>query len=101
MFNKEYLELLPNQKIVDFTNPNKNLEGYYYPVRLNDTYGLQIDCSINDLTEPQPIDSFIVLREEIESKLKGKPATIGQTWMLSGFLPDKNSSKTPEEIAKY
>ncbi|MDJ0728640.1 MAG: hypothetical protein QNJ33_01470 [Crocosphaera sp.] len=96
----EYLELLPNQKTIDFTNKNRNLEGYYYPVRLNDTYGLQIDCSIDNLTEPQPVDSFAILKEEIESKLQGKPATIGQTWMLSGCLAE-NSENSPQKIAKF
>ncbi|NEP27516.1 MAG: hypothetical protein F6K49_38095, partial [Moorea sp. SIO3I6] len=36
----KYLELLPRQKYYDFTTANNTLEGYYYPVRLNDTYGL-------------------------------------------------------------
>ncbi|MGK7956232.1 MAG: hypothetical protein AB4063_13435 [Crocosphaera sp.] len=96
----EYLDLLPIDITFDFTNSDKNLEGYYYPVRLNDTYGLQIDCSIDNLTEPKPLDSFAIIKEEIEEKLQGKPATIGQTWMLSGCLP-KNSEKSPEEIAKF
>ncbi|MDJ0659229.1 MAG: hypothetical protein QNJ42_07020 [Crocosphaera sp.] len=96
----ECLELLPNQKIADFTNKNKNLEGYYYPVRFNDTYGLQIDCSINNLTEPQPVDSFAIIKAEIEATLQEKSATIGQTWMLSGCLPE-NSQKSSQEIAKF
>lgn len=46
----EYLELThPTQ--IDLISNNKTLGGYYYPVRLNDTYGLQIDCSINNQNE--------------------------------------------------
>lgn len=75
------------------------LEGYYYAVRLNDTYGLQIDCSINNQTEPQPTKAFTILKAEIEQKLNLQLGIIGKTWMLSGWLPE-NSSQTPEDIAK-
>ena len=51
----EYLELLP-QKTEDFQTDK--LEGYYFPVRLNDTYGLQINCSVNNQTESQSVKSF-------------------------------------------
>ncbi|CCQ62952.1 hypothetical protein [Crocosphaera watsonii] len=96
----EYLELLPKQQTIDFVNQNRNLEGYYYPVRLNDTYGLQIDCSVDNLTDSQPLKSFSFIKEEIEAKLRGKTGSIGQTWMLSGCLP-KDSRKSTQEVAKY
>ncbi|MGK7881072.1 MAG: hypothetical protein AB4060_13360 [Crocosphaera sp.] len=96
----EYLELLPNEKTIDFVNQNRNLEGYYYPVRLNDTYGLQIDCSVDNVTEAQPLKNFAFIKEEIEVKLKGKSANLGQTWMLSGCLP-KNNRQSVQEIARY
>ncbi|OLT59114.1 hypothetical protein [Moorena bouillonii] len=95
----KYLELLPRQKYYDFTTANNTLEGYYYPVRLNDTYGLQIDCSINNQTDPQTPDCFARLRAEIEWRLQGERAILGQTWMLSGCLP-KTSSKSYEYIAQ-
>ncbi|MEH1999317.1 MAG: hypothetical protein V7L00_11305 [Nostoc sp.] len=94
----EYLEIThPTQ--INFISPNKTLEGYYYPVRLNDTYGLQIDCSINNQTETQPAKSFTILKTEIEQKLNQELAIIGKTWLLSGWLPE-NSSQNPEDIAK-
>lgn len=40
----EYRELLPKQ-IEKFPDRDKPFEGYYYPVRLNDTYGLLLACS--------------------------------------------------------
>lgn len=95
----KYLELLPKQKYYDFTTANDTLEGYYYPVRLNDTYGLQIDCSINNQTDPQTPECFARLRAEIEWRLQGETATLGQTWMLSGWLA-KTSSKSYEYIAQ-
>ena len=94
----EYLEIThPTQ--INFIFQNKTLEGYYYAVRLNDTYGLQLDCSINNQTESQPANYFTILKTEIEQKLNKELATIGQTWLLSGWLPE-NSSQNPEDIAK-
>lgn len=94
----EYLEIThPTQ--INFISSDKILEGYYYPVRLNDTYGLQIDCSINNQTETQPAKSFTILKTEIEQKLNKELAIIGKTWLLSGWLPE-NSSQNPEDIAK-
>ncbi|MBD2680956.1 MULTISPECIES: hypothetical protein [Nostoc] len=94
----EYLELTHPAQINLISN-NKSIEGYYYPVRLNDTYGLQIDCSINNQTETQPAKSFAILKTEIEQKLNKELATIGKTWLLSGWLPE-NSSQNYEDIAK-
>ncbi|MDZ7955868.1 hypothetical protein [Nostoc sp. DedQUE09] len=94
----EYLEITHPPQI-NFIPHNKTLEGYYYPVRLNDTYGLQIDCSINNQIETQPAKSFAILKTEIEQKLNKELAIIGKTWFLSGWLPE-NSSHTHEDIAK-
>ncbi|OWY66143.1 hypothetical protein B7486_38080 [cyanobacterium TDX16] len=93
----EYLELTKPAQI-DF-KPNDGLEGYYYPVRLNDTYGLQIDCSVKNPTDPQPAKCFTILKTEIESKLNREVAIIGQTWILSGCLP-KDAFQNPEDIAQ-
>ena len=93
----EYLELTDPVQ-VNF-KPNDDLEGYYYPVRLNDTYGLQIDCSVKNQTDPQPAKCFTILKTEIESKLNRELAIIGQTWILSGFLPE-DSFQNPEDIAQ-
>lgn len=94
----EYLELTHPAQI-NFISQNQDLEGYYYPVRLNDTYGLQIDCSINNQTAAQTAKTFILLKNEIEQKLNKELTNIGQTWMVSGWLPE-NSSQSPEDIAK-
>lgn len=93
----EYLELLPQKKTQDFQT--SKAEGYYYPVRLNDTYGLQIDCSVNNQTEPQAVEWFCSLKSEIELQLKNRPITLGQAWILSGWLPE-NSNQNPKEIAQ-
>ncbi|MBN4003801.1 hypothetical protein [Nostoc sp. LPT] len=94
----EYLEIThPTQ--INFICQNKTLEGYYYTVRLNDTYGLQLDCSINNQIHTQPAKSFTILKTEIEQKLNKELVTIGKTWLLSGWLSE-NSSQNPEDIAK-
>ncbi len=95
---QEYLELTTPRK--PKLNPaNKNLEGYYYPVRLHDVYGLQIDCSVDNLTEPQATNSLALIKTEIESKSQPDSLTIGQTWLVSGWLTDHPHQDT-EAIAK-
>ncbi|MDJ0728472.1 MAG: hypothetical protein QNJ33_00605 [Crocosphaera sp.] len=97
----EYLELLPQKKTIDFETKyeDKSLKGYYYPVRLNDTYALQIDCSIENKIVAQPINSFKLIKETIEQQLNKQKETLGKTWLISGCL--KNSAEqTHEKIAK-
>jgi hypothetical protein len=92
----EYLELL-TQKTEDFETDK--LEGYYYPIRLNDVYGLQINCSVKNQTEAQAVECFGFLKFEIESRLNKQPITLGQAWMLSGWLPE-HGNQTPKELAQ-
>jgi len=95
----EYLELIPeNKKTLPLNPANNELEGYYYPVRFNDVYSLQIDCSVNNLTEPQPLDSLSLIKAEIEQYSHPNPLTIGQTWLVSGWLTEQNQDS--ESIAK-
>jgi hypothetical protein len=97
-FEDEYVELLTKPNFFETSDEPYPLQGYYYPVRLGDTYGLLLDCSVNNQTEPQPAECFKELRTEIERRLNNQTATIGQTWMVSGWLP--NSEAKPEDIAK-
>ena len=93
----EYLDLTtpPRPKI---NLVNSQLEGYLYPVCLNDTYGLQIDCSVNNLTEPQPLDSFGLIKSEIDQYSYSNPSTIGRSWLISGWLTEQNQDS--ENIAR-
>lgn len=66
-------------------------EGYFYPVFLNDTYGLLVNCSLKSNLEPQPIDSsFKSLKEELSqySQLNER-LTIGKTQIISGWLSEE------------
>lgn len=96
----EYRILIPKEKS-NFTTQSESysLEGYYHPVRLGDTYGLLVDCSFESRTEPQPAKCFDILKAEIERRLQGETATIGQSWIISGWLPHPNT-QNPEAIAK-
>ena len=67
---------------------NPALDGYYYPVRINDVYGLQLDCSVDNLTELQNIASFADIKTEIANKTEIDDLTIGQTWLVSGWLTE-------------
>jgi hypothetical protein len=92
----EYLALATPARL-DLDPVDCRLEGYYYPVLLNDTYGLQIDCSVDNFTEPQPLDSFSSIAAEIAAASQDKDLTIGKTWLLSGWLTDRE--RDAESIA--
>ncbi|GBE93171.1 hypothetical protein [Nostoc cycadae] len=94
----EYVHLLKNTSL-QMKPHNKQYEGYFYPVLLGDSYGLLIDCALNNKVDAQPTQCFAGIKAEIEPILKGQTANIGQTWMLSGWLP-LTQTKSHEEIAQ-
>lgn len=98
-FEDEYVELLDKPNFFENGTKPYPLQGYYFPVRLSDAYGLLLDCSINNQTSPQPAACIKDLKAELEQRLNGQTATIGQTWMISGWLP-QSEAKKPEDIAK-
>ncbi len=91
----EYIHLLKSTYAP--LDPNSSGEdGYYYPVRLGDSYGLLLEVAAPDTKTPE---YFAELREKFQQKLGENTATLGQTWMLSTYLPNY-SETTPEEIEK-
>ena len=84
----DYIELLKNPNIAEFEPP---LNGYSYPVKLGDTYAAQFDLS--GKIEPdadkrfakKEIDRLELLKQEVISRINS-PATIGQSWFISGQL---------------
>lgn len=107
-YESEYIEMLNKKRIWFQSNSGKYpLKGYYYPVRLNDTYSLLLDCSVeNELNTsaktkrtPYPVDSFTTLKDYINQRRDQQAAIIGETWMLSGELPSHCTVK-PEDIAQ-
>ncbi len=94
--DNEFVYLFPNSPdhVESFGD-----DGYYYPVCLGDSYGLLIDCSLNNKTDIQSAEIFRDIKLEIEQRSQNIQATIGQTWMMSGWLPS-SSNKSPEEVAQ-
>ncbi|MEA5467731.1 hypothetical protein [Spirulina sp. 06S082] len=92
-----FIELLPKkyQPLPD----NKN--GFYYPVKLNDTLALQIDYSANlqGSTQPCKIKTLAENKKFIISDRQGKPGTLGETWLIWGQLAeiDQNLEETAKQ----
>jgi hypothetical protein len=97
-FEEEYV-LLTEPYEFEATDKPYPFQGYSYPVRISDVYGLLIDCSVNNEIEAQSAECFKDLKIEVEQRINNQSATIGQTWMISGWLP-QSDGKSPEEIAK-
>lgn len=100
---KEYVYLFPKSKdfIEKFVEKKDfgSFEGYYYPVCIGDTYGLQIDCSLDNQTQAQSPEVLRKIKTIIEEKLQGKIGTIGQSWLISGWLSEREINQK-EDIAK-
>ena len=100
-FEAEFVKLLGEQAIEVLPLTDRNYEGYYYPVRLNDTYGLLLDCSVQDQTNSYPASCIATLKSIIDQTLNGQIATLGQTWMILGAMPtDSYPNQNPETIAR-
>ncbi|MCF2151204.1 hypothetical protein IQ276_033275 [Desmonostoc muscorum LEGE 12446] len=99
--NPEYIELLKIAGQIstfhDFPTKeinNYKLQGYYYPVRLKDTYGLLFDCSVDEKDNPQKLSCLRYLKQQAHS-IK---ADLGKTWIISGIAPSHNTDT--ENLAK-
>lgn len=109
----DLLKLHPDAKIKSkrsYKLAKEKFEYIYYPVRLNDTYGLLFASSLNEDSTTKPIDISIFgemrnsLRTEEASKFSGS-YDVGKTWMLAGYLPPdfpklEEDSDKKEELAE-
>lgn len=100
-----FIELLGSDRVKHFERP---LEGYYYPVRIGDTYALQVDCSgvysdgmRQSNYKPQSLKNLQAIQEEIIAHINNQPGTIGQTWMMWGQLSDANQNSTQVALECY
>ncbi len=83
----EYLELLA-ERTIDFESATN--KGYYFPVRLNDVYGLLIECELRQRQPTEHLDWLKDLQQTVLDKLNGQTATMGQTWLFSArYLPNQ------------
>ena len=88
----DYIELLGKTELEYFADP---LDGFYYPVKLGDTYALQVDCSSDrdDVAleyAPRDIKNFSKIQQNILSHLHSQNNQLsnhlGQTWFVWGQL---------------
>ncbi|MBK4731308.1 hypothetical protein JJD41_15775 [Oxynema sp. CENA135] len=95
---KNYIELLG---FIDFPSA---FDGFYYPVKIGDTYALQMDCTGKNSTKdeklkPQSILGAIVkIKSIIDQQLHHTEASIGESWTIYGQLAaeDQDFLKTAQ-----
>jgi hypothetical protein len=92
LYKNKYLEF--EETDVPAFSCKYNVTGYYYPVLLNDTYGLLFDCSPDE--EEKPIDCFQALKY-LASEKQGN---LGATWVVSGYLSRQDDPEIvpPDEV---
>ncbi|MEG4213401.1 hypothetical protein [Microcoleus sp. S13_B4] len=102
---------IKTHKFYAFQEAEAEFNGFYYPVRLNDTYGLLFSFSVNEQskTTPKDISDFGKRRDFPKTEQASKFSSsndLGKTWMLAGYLPpdfiklEENKEKELEEKAK-
>lgn len=100
----EYVELLGENKLLGGKRYHSfseyKYEGYYYPVKLGDSYGLLLDCSPREQTQTcKNLQWVLDLKQFIEQKLQGEAATLGQTWVFYATV-ENASLEDYETIAR-
>ena len=102
--NSHFTELIFPERYEPF---GEFIDGYYYPVQLDDTYALLVDYSgklRGDKTAnfaPQYLDAtkpFSDHHKKIVDRLHGETCTLGQTWILRATLTSPDQK--PEAIAR-
>jgi len=99
----EYRELL-KQRIEMVAPPSSDpyceqMEMYWYPVHLGDSYGLLLNCAHQSDVDEQEVNRLQYLHRTIKEKLNDQEGSLGQTWVISGSVP--NAAKgTEEKIAR-
>jgi hypothetical protein len=96
----DYIELLGDKQVEKFES---NLDGYSYPVKLNDTYAAlfdfsgEIEVDEDNKFKPKEIDCLESLKKEVISRVNPS-ATIGQSLLVSGQLTanDQDALKTAQ-----
>lgn len=96
-----YVELLGDQRLERFKHP---WDGYYYPVKLGDTYALQVDCA--GKTQDQDWDRLPLEEQLRQTKtiildhINDTPGGIGEDWLIWGQRIDPIASQNEAEVLK-
>ena len=99
----DYIYLLKTKEEKLFSEPH---DGFYNPVKIGDTYALQINCSSDkneDFGEldPREINSFQAIKKTIEQKnliTNKNEVEFGQSWFVRAKLA--SPEQKPEMVAK-
>lgn len=90
----------PQKKFISF--PEDELNGYYYPVKIGDTYGVQVDYSglknaaqENNLTLSERLPK---LKQTIIEHLHNIRGQMGETWLIWGQINEETEEN--EKIAQ-
>ncbi|MEK8019543.1 MAG: hypothetical protein VSS75_021935 [Candidatus Parabeggiatoa sp.] len=89
LFETEYLELLGEKNKVIPLSPAPDFpkhDGYYYPVRFNDSYGLLLNCSFADNQEKSDLTWLNALQKLVADCVGNQKGTLGETWFFSAQL---------------
>lgn len=95
----ESLELLGKKKKVIRLSLESNFpkhEGYYYPVRINDSYGLLLNCSLLENQKTNDLTWLNSLQKLVAESVSNQTGTLGETWFFSAQLENLEQS---EELA--
>ncbi|MDY6783768.1 MAG: hypothetical protein SW833_14710 [Cyanobacteriota bacterium] len=83
-YNAEFVELFGDRKQVGtLPVPHRDYQGYYYPVRMQNVYGLLLNCTVKDRS---PLYSAALpgkIKSILEQVLQKQTGTLGQTWIVS------------------
>jgi len=88
LFETEYLELLGKDKVIRLS-PDPDFpkhDGYYYPVRFNDSYGLLLNCSFAADQETSDLTWLNTLQKLVADCVGNQKGTLGETWVFSAQL---------------
>lgn len=76
-------------------------DGYYYPVKIGDTYAVQIDYSGKpndpDWENPNIAERLQFLKQAVLLKTRNVVPNLGQNWLISAQLTDSEEAKSVAE----
>ncbi|KAM3091285.1 hypothetical protein ACKFKG_26235 [Phormidesmis sp. 146-35] len=76
-------------------------DGYYYPVKIGDTYAVQIDYSGKpndpDWENPNIAERLQLLKQTVLLKTRNVAPNLGQNWLISAQLTDSEEAKSVAE----
>ncbi len=82
----DYVELFGKPRVYQFTEAD--YEGYYYPVKMGDSYGLLLNASRKNPPAGEDWQWVTELRQFVEQQVRGHPPELGPTWVFYASVPE-------------